>query len=666
MEIQAEYPRRPWLMWLFGTVGIAALSVPVIDHLRRDPNDGKPKVPTPSAVEPSSTSPDGAREALATEAKSRLIQAGWPEAAAGEVVDLNLDWFLIQFEENAGGFERQLKLLEALGDHPQVFATVEKQPELAGLLAGAASPEDVCASLSVPDQDYQPLVGLFLQHVDAPAQTALSHALQSQRSTIRFLQERGILGAEVLFMHDRPAAATPGSDDWSLEYDRWLHDELESRRHVPDEELASFVNLVLSQGPEIRRRLAEDESFRREFRTLIWPKLNNAASGSMQNMLELFVGDPRIWDLLRLDAGEELLKRTGPLGIDLLYGYPEEDRPGYPTAVHDEVIKILLNREPLSIQALLEFRREPLFVRFLKKEISNDTRTAALAKLFQARPNHTELLATYSRWSGATLADDVGPPPHGVITWVPFYYTVYEVPKKWLQGRDATVMDLLQAGLDPVMLVADVFTAGGTAVSRRALIVAGRGATEKLGKKVVLVTLEKTAADLAVRKLGAEAAEKLATKGSSLMADWSTTALLTETQAMMKGMLRRASTIDVTNLVQFLHRYGGMHRRTMKEWLGIEARLFMRGDAKVFFSLSNVPSKLLGAKAAEFLARTSKDLMIGGVVESEPGQDAMREAARKTIGAKEYAAQTLHTWQQHVSALWLLQASQPSMPTTPR
>ena len=146
------------------------------------------------------------------------------------------------------------------------------------------------------------------------------------------------------------------------------------------------------------------------------------------------------------------------------------------------------------------------------------------------------------------------------------------------------------------------------------------------------------------------------------MADWSTTALLTETQAMMKGMLRRASTIDVTNLVQFLHRYGGMHRRTMKEWLGIEARLFMRGDAKVFFSLSNVPSKLLGAKAAEFLARTSKDLMIGGVVESEPGQDVMREA----IGAKEHAAQTLHTWQQHVSALWLLQASQPSMPTTPQ
>ena len=150
------------------------------------------------------------------------------------------------------------------------------------------------------------------------------------------------------------------------------------------------------------------------------------------------------------------------------------------------------------------------------------------------------------------------------------------------------------------------------------------------------------------------------------MADWSTTALLTETQAAVKGMLGRASTIDVTNLVQFLHRYGGVHRRTMKEWLGIEARLFMRGDAKVFVSLQNVPRKLLGAKAAEFLARTGKDLMIGGVVESEPGQDAMREAARKAIKAKEHAVQSLRTWRQHVSALWLLQASQPSMSTTPQ
>jgi len=656
-------------MWLFGAVGIAALGVPVIDYLRRTHDDERPSEPKPTAVETLPASLGGAREALATEAKSRLLRAGWSEAAAREVVDLNLDWFIIQSEENAGGFERQLKLLEALGDHPQVFATVEKQPELAGLLAGAISPEDVCASLSVPDQDYQPLVGLFLQHVDAPARTALSHALQSQRSTIRFLQERGILGAEVLFMYDRPAAETAGSGDWSLEYDRWLHDELESRRHVPDEELASFVYLVLGQGPEIRKRLAEDESFRREFRTQIWPKLNRAASG-MQNMFESFVEDPRIWDLLRLDAGEDLLKGTGPLAIDLLYGYPEDDRPGYPTAVHDEVIQTLLRREPLSIQALIAFRREPLFVRFLKKQISDDTRAAALAKLFQARPNHTELLATYSRLSGVALADEVGPPPHGVITWVPFYYTVYEVPKKWLQGRDATVMDLLQAGLDPVMLVADVLTAGGAEVPRRALVVAGREATEqigkKLGEKVVVVTLEKSAVDLAARKLGVEAAEKLATKGSSLMADWSTTALLTETQAAVKGMLGRASTIDVTNLVQFLHRYGGVHRRTMKEWLGIEARLFMRGDAKVFFSLQNVPRKLLGAKAAEFLARTGKDLMIGGVVESEPGQDAMREAARKAIKAKEHAVQSLRTWRQHVSALWLLQASQPSMSTTPQ
>ena len=76
MEIQAEHPRRPWLIWLFGAVGIAALSVPVIDHLRRDRNVGKPTKPTPLAVKTSSTSADDARQALAISDEGLVLEQG--------------------------------------------------------------------------------------------------------------------------------------------------------------------------------------------------------------------------------------------------------------------------------------------------------------------------------------------------------------------------------------------------------------------------------------------------------------------------------------------------------------------------------------------------------------------------------------------------------------
>lgn len=659
--------RWSWLPLLFAVAGVVALAVPLFDYFRHKYG---PEAPTPPQGQraPADTSPDSEAPrsgSIANSIKDRLRHAKWPEAAATAVVNLNLDWFTIQSEENPGGFERQLKLLENLGTHPSVFTVVEKRPELASLLAGVAVPDMVAASLSVPSDDYTPLAGLFLQHTATHDRVALASAINSHRSTIRLLQDRGLLGAEILFMYDRQ---TTGAKDWSIEYDRWLNEEINTRRHVPDDELASFVNLVISQGPTIRRRLTEDDSFRREFRPRLWPRLNRAAQSS-QNMLDSYLGDPRVWDLLRLDAGEELLKTTNLLAIDLLYGYPDDDRPAYPADSHDEVIQILLRREPLSVQSLLEFRREPLFSRLLMKPITNDTRVAALAKLFQARPNHAALLSQYLRLDGSALAEEVGPPPHGLVTWLPFYYTVYEVPKKWLQGRDATMMDLLQAGLDPVMLVIDIATGGAAEVPKRALVAGGKATAEelaeKVGEKVLVVTLEKRAQDLATRKLGAEAAQRLAAKGGGMMSDWTASALLAESQHMVKGALGRAATIDVTEFVRVLHTYGGVDHRTLKNLLGIDARLYMRGDAKVFFAIHNAPRALLGTKAAEFLARTSKDLMIGGAVESEQGQDVLRKGARTAADMREQASQAMLTWQQHVSAFWLLQASGATLATAP-
>jgi len=662
MQSRPSSNRNALAIWVLLILGVGALSVPLLKRAFDAPPTSPPLPGVGTDPDESDATRAIVKTDLAKETAARLRSAGWPEAAADAVVDLNLDWLAIQKEENPAGFEIQLKLLERLGSHPKVFALIEKHPETAALLAGTSSPSPMALSLTVDSRDYEPLAGLFVQYANARDRDRLVAALRSERRMIRKLQQRGILGAEVLFMYDRPPDRGDASADWARDYDRWLHDELETRLGVPDEELASFVNLIFQQGPEIRRRLASDEGFRREFRSNIWPRLNRAAAAN-QNMFEVFLSDPRVWDLLQLDAGEELLKGTGLVAIDLLYGYPDDDRPPYPPRVRPQVIQILLRREPLSIQALLQFRREPLFIRILEKQISADTRVSVLAKLFQARPNHRSLLATYDRLEGGPLAEEVGPPPHGVITWVPFYYTVYEVPKKWLQGRDATGMDLLQAALDPALLVVDIFTGGGAEVGKRAIVTAGE-LVETAGERVVVVTLEKRAAEIAARRIGQEGTELIAKKGGETLGEWSLTAMFSEMQSAVRGALGKASTLDVTNLLHVLHRYGGVSRQTFKNLFGLEARVFMRGDAKVFLRLGNVPRAMLGARAADFMMRTSNDLMLGGVVESELGQDSIKGVADTVATGKARAVDALRTWQQHVSALWLLEASRPLVAPT--
>ena len=168
----------------------------------------------------------------------------------------------------------------------------------------------------------------------------------------------------------------------------------------------------MTHGRPIRQRLQDVEIFRDRFRDDLWHRLERAASRGV----ELYLGDDRIWDLLALDNSEELLTHCGLLATKLVYGYPRKDLPAYPEQLHPKITQILLRREQLPIQALLKFRREPLFHMLLTRNLSSETLAAALAKLFQAGPSYPNELARFARLSDAALAKEVRPPPEGLIT----------------------------------------------------------------------------------------------------------------------------------------------------------------------------------------------------------------------------------------------------------
>jgi len=575
-----------------------------------------------------------------------LESAGWSGDAARALVALNREWFAIQREENPAGFALQLSLLRGLGKHPQLMQFLAIHPETAGLLATLDDPGPIVESLGGPDEDYELLAGCYVQQ-PAPADAlALAIGLMENHDLGCALKRHGLIGAEVLFVFDR-------DNDVAREYEAWLRDALRSRLEGSDEELASFANLVMRQGPEIRRRLRSDPHFLVRFRQELWPALVGAA-GSDKGVFELYLDDPRVWDLLALPNGGPLLRTSGMLGIDLLFGYPEIGHSPYPERLHPFICEVLLNGESQTVEALFRYRGEPLFERLLSRPLTGETRRAALHQLFQAGPDYPSLLERYDCLSDSALTEEVGPAPSGLITWVPFYYTVFEVPKKLIQGRDPSKMEWFQAVCDPAFLVIDIASGGGGKLVRETVTKGGREVAEKVvekgTEKVVVTTLRNTALELAEKQLGKKVAKKLSERE---LANWTITGTLSEMQRAVRNAFGRATTLEVTKPVQFLFRYSGVGRTSWKRWSGMDARLFMRGDSKVYIRMSNRARAVVGSRTVAFFDRAAKDLTVGVVAESEPGQDLLRAGARRVLSVKEQ----LEEWRKQVSAWWLLNAS---------
>ena len=549
---------------------------------------GDPKDSSSGASSPPSESPD-------RRIAQSLAAGDWNPEAAKAVIGINRDWFAIQAEENPAGLDRQITLLKSLGKFRQLDTVLQKHPELAGLLAAAADPISMATTLESTGNDYAITASLYVSHASPNDAAELATALKLNRDLICQLQRRGLIGSEVLFVFERD---NPAAD----EYEKWLQEVMATRLSSSDEELASMLNLALTFGPEIRKKLRENDDFRRRFRSELWPRLENivkapqkdASGNDLPNSFENYLLDDRIWDLLMLPDGDRLVSTWGPLPIDLLYGYEKLGlAPPYPKDVHDCIIEILLKGDLRTLQALLNptLRTSPRFHEFLKRHLPSDARTAAVTRLLAAGSNAPSELEKFSRLSDSALVEEVGPPPGGIKTWIPFYYTVYEVPKKLLQGRDPTGMDWFCAITDPAFLVIDLCSGGGAEVGKEILTKGGRTVMKKGAGGLWVTTLRRTGLEIPARHLGEKVVEEA---GEKQLARWTVTGTLTHMQEAVHGAIGRATTFDITKPVQFFFQHSGVGRKTFKSLTGLEARLVMRGDAHVYIHLTHLATSVLG------------------------------------------------------------------------
>ena len=127
---------------------------------------------------------------------------------------------------------------------------------------------------------------------------------------------------------------------------------------------------------------------------------------------------------------------------------------------------------------------------------------------------------------------------------------------------------------------------------------------------------------------------------------------------VLKGDLKFPA-IEITYPLQYAFRNSGIGRMTWKRITGLEARLFMRGDARIYVRLNNTANALLGPRLAPLFNVAVQDLRLGAVIESEPVKKAA-EAGVKQIamgGAEAYGL-----WQRNASQWWLLNATEPLNP----
>lgn len=630
----SAWPRPALGLWLVGIALIALLlacqrgeppapaeqakSEPV------SPEAGKPRVAQPAEVD--------ASVLVAT-----LQKAGWDPSIARTVVELNRRWFHVLADENAAELERQLALLADLGRHPDVFPILREHPEVAGLLAGTVSveehgPEQVARSLGEGER-YDLAARLYAVYLESESVLQVARVLETDGDLIADLTARQIPHPEILFL------TLPADAEAAAVYHRWLREYLQEALGQDDEALLQCVTVVYEAGAAIRRRLEGSRQFRERFREELWPAFCRIVAETPDSAL-LYLCDPRIWDVLAGEHGESLLARWGLLAAELL------DPANCPAELQANLIEAMLAGDNETVQAVMQFAQEPLFRELLRRpQLSAQVRATALRKLTQEGPNYPQLLRRYQGLSAAALADEVGPPPDGPVTWIPLYYTVYEVPKKLLQGREPSGMDVFLAILDPVLLATGPL--GPKDVVKTGL----RQAAKTTGTQAVKQAAASAARSQVVRALGEGGGRIAAEWTERELMPWMFKHLLREVRAVLAKTAEQIGTVEITGLVRSLFTISGLKRDAFRRLTSLEARLFMRPDARVFLRFDRLVRG--NHFLARFLEETAAEGGINLALESEPGQQLVRDGMQLAVQGEQAAADRLQAWRQHIAAVWL-------------
>jgi hypothetical protein len=281
-----------------------------------------------------------------------------------------------------------------------------------------------------------------------------------------------------------------------------------------------------------------------------------------------------------------------------------------------------------------------LFHDLARRPVSTSVKTAAFKTLFEAGNNYHDLLRRYNAMNDEGLQDEVGPPPSILTIWTPFYYTLWEVPKKLLQGRNPTSSEWFNSLADPVSFLYPVLKIGVAVVNVRKTV----SDDEQAGR--INPELKKTSMKVAEQQLGRALASELSDQE---LIPFGVTGMLTRMQESYRETVSGTTMVDSTMAVRFMLDYSATSQSSLETLNLIDGRILLRGDARLVVLPGNdFPSR----KVNGYLAESANAFVEGSLT---PHTTDNQEASAS--GPQLADADDLKAWKQNISTWWLMQAS---------
>lgn len=510
--------------------------------------------------------------------RTRLEQADWMAEPAQRVADFHAAWFELIAVALPGDAEQQLKRLASLGPYKAAQSYLALWPECAGLFATVDQPNQLAEIFRGCDEEDRNLLWtMFACHAGAEEANRLLTGLTRHRDAALKLARRGLLGSEIIFLEGDPLGR-PGE----REYHDWLADTMHLALDAPDDELATMVNFLILGGHELRERLQQDDSFRARFRHQLWPTLREVARKA-QHPIYHYLVDEHLWDVLMLDRGDRLLFKMGPAASDLFCG-PHKYHP----ELHTKLTDALLAGNQDTLEFLLErrHRQNNDLKLLLNKAITPGQLADVLNRVKQAAPNDAARLRYYVKLPTDILQKDLLPPEDTILSWIPLYDTTGAIYKSFVEGRELTYNDWLNVGIDlaDVALTASTFGTGkivsvSLRVGHRTVKMVMKG-SRALGvaRRLVKPPLRANAARLLARTAKSSTKSRF---NLGMHKNWFGTRFDVPTG------------IDVTKMVRETYHTSGVGRKWFRRLTSLEARIFMRADARATLNLDVVLARVL-------------------------------------------------------------------------
>jgi len=577
----------------------------------------------PSEQSPTSTGRDRALNRL-------LDEGGWSSEACRAWWVTNERRLNATAEVAPELVEKELRLLCQIQPKERVLRMIEKHPEATGVLLLAHKKDALAASiLNAPEFDQDMLVASYLFSTTGTEVDEWTQAVARHPGPIALFQRRcAALPYHGLFSY---LSTTSTMQPEAREvYGKWLDEVLALPVMAQsDERMLSRLSFAATCGSEVRRRLQSDPAFRQSFIKDIWPRfrdsmmhLTQAQGKDSQDVFIFCGGEPLVWDFFKRQDSELLFRQVGMEAVLLLEG---------PDALHPDVQKAAIAMWAKGIldlpQRMQQYQTNAHFlalVRLLQEEADWPLLNAVCLRLEEKSPQwpaEAAYLEGLNKSDKSALRKDIHPTEPSIIPGA----ALVSLGARFLDGRRVGAGDWLGAGLD----AADIAVACATLGGSKALTTAAKGAVQQ--------TLRTTARG-SVEKLAGSTVKALSKKPST---EW-TQELAQEALKLLPDKVRKTMIqtgfVEITAPVKTgfqLSRNLGLGRNPFKKPKGLEPRVFMRQDGRVFINFTNVITK--PSPAASFLTRTLEN----GVLHTSP----VKEGAGK-------AAALFHQWKEDVSAWW--------------